>query len=415
MKAFKFRSGRLLRVAILATFIGGLVHALPTRCLAQGDILRNEKANINRILRGGNPTGADAALFDQYFGLFFRQFIDNKAGPETLHTARKDLQIFLRMGKTGPAYDKLIGMATKGLRQVAGSANFTPAARVNAVLTLGSLNESEPGGKPLASELAVLKFIVESQDFSRFPDSTKIAAMVGLERYAREGAIPPAQQAAITELMLATLGQEAPPDHRTAEGHTWMRRSAAQVLGAMGHPGPNNSVVAAFEKIIADPGARASFRCEMAQCLGKLKYPKDAQIDYPALANLLGHQTVEICQGELEAAKNSGRTPSRSMIVYALASTLQGLEGPTGRTGLVAASTGTPAQPLIAELRKRIKDASDLMQDEDEVASAQIAAKVNELLSEMQAALPPKPQPKQDAVATADGAAVEPAPPAVAN
>ncbi|MEX2114302.1 MAG: hypothetical protein WD845_14005 [Pirellulales bacterium] len=404
-----------MRAALLATLVGGILYGVPTRCSAQADLLRNEKANINRILRGGALAGADEKLFDQYFCQFFMQFLNPNACPESFHDVRKDLQIFLRMGKSGPSYNALIKKATTGLRQVAGSASFSPAARVNAVLTLGSLNESEPGGKPLASELPVLKFIVESKDLVRFPDSTKIAALVGLERYAREGAIPPAQQADLFKMLLAILEQQTPPDNRTAEGHTWMRRSAAQVLAALGNPGPNNSLIAAMEKIIADPGARASLRCEMAECLGKLQYPKDAKIDYPALANLLGHQTVEICQGELEAAKNSGRNPSRGMIVYALASTLHGLEGPTGRTGLLAAAAGTPTQAAIAELRKKIKETSELMQDEDEVADTQLATKVNELVTEMQAVLPPKPQPKQDVVAAADGAAAAPPKPAVPN
>jgi hypothetical protein len=357
--------------------------------------LRVDKPNIDRILRGGALAGADAKLFDDYFKEFFRQFLNPAAGPTTFYDARKALTNFLRTGKTGPAYTQLRTMATKGLRIVAGDKRFSSAARVNAALILGSFNDREPDGKPLASELPVLIYMVKGdpKDAARFPDETKIAAMIGLERYAREGAILPKEQPAVAALMLGILEQDSPPGNRTLEGHTWMRLSAAQVLAALGNPGKDNNIVNAFEKVIADSGQRASFRCEMAECLGKLQITKESNVDYQTLANLLGHQAVEICKGEIEAAKSSGRPVSRGMIVYALASTMHGLKGQSGRAGLAAAAPDASAQTTIDTLYKAVEA----------------------LVTELQGSLQPKPQPKQDVVAAADGAAPPPAPPAAAN
>ncbi len=411
MKASERFSTVLLRRACVAACIAGvLACAVPNCCCAQG-ILKTEKANINRILRGGKLAGADRQLFSQYFSAFFGQFLDSKAGPATFHDVRKDLEIFLRTGKTGDAYNQLVNMANLGLQSVAKSPKFAPAVRLNAVLVLGSLKDKEPNGNPLPAAYLFLTSVV-SGPAEKYPDQLKVAAMIGLERYAESGILPPRYKDPLTTAMLEIFEREVPPDNRTAEGHTWMRCEAAKVLGALGSPGPNDNVVAAMEKVIADPGAKASFRCEVAECLGKLQYPKDAKIDYQALANLLGHQAVEVCQGEIEAASESGREPSRGMIVYGLYSALHGLEGPTGRSGLVAASNGTPGQAFISDLRKKIKDAYDLTQDEDEVADTELTAKVQELVADLQSVLLPKPQPKQDTVATADAATADGAAPA---
>ncbi len=414
VKATDYLSTNLLRrTGVVACLVGAmLTFAVQNHCSAQDINLKAEKANINRILRGGTLAGADAQLFDRYFRTFFGQFLEAKAGAETFHDLRKDLEIFLRTGKTGDAYNRLVGMANAGLQSVAKSPKFPPAVRLNAVLVLGSLKDKEPNGIPYPQAYSFLTSVV-SGPADTYPDSLKVAAMIGLERYAASGILPPRLKDPLTAAMLKILEQETPPDNRTAEGHTWMRTEAAKVLGALGSPGPNNNVLAAMEKIIADPSAKASFRCEVAECMGMLQYPKDAKIDYQALANLLGHQAVEICQGEIEAAKESGRNPSRGMIVYGLYSTLHGLEGPTGRTGLVAASNGAPSQEFISDLRKKIKDAYDQTQDEDEVAETELAPKVEQLVAELQSVLPPKPQPTP-AAAAADGDAVAEAPPAEA-
>ena len=77
---------------------------------------------------------------------------------------------FLRTGKTGQAYGKLLTMSTNGLRIVAGDKRFSSAARVNAALILGSFNDREPDGKPVASELPVLIYMVKGdpKDPARF-------------------------------------------------------------------------------------------------------------------------------------------------------------------------------------------------------------------------------------------------------
>jgi hypothetical protein len=244
----------------------------------------------------------------------------------------------------------------------------------------------------------------------------KIAAMIGLRRYAESGILPANAKDALTALMLGILTQETPPAGRTLEGHTWMRRSAGQVLAALGSPGKDNSIVKAFEKVIADSGERASFRCEMAECLGKLQFTKESNVDYQTLANLLGHQVVEICNGELEAAKSSGRPVSRGMIVYALGSTMHGLKGQNGRAGLAAAAPDASAQTAINKLYEPIEAVYTKTQDEDEVADSDLTSAVGTFVTELQGLLQPKPQPKQDVVAAADGAAAAPpAPPAVAK
>ena len=390
---------------------------LASPCFGQAKVdLKQEKPNINRILRGGTLAGNDAQAFKLYFSEFFKQFVDPKAGPDTLPQLRKDLVIFLRGGKQGAAYDALIADTLKYMQFIAKSPKFSAAAKVNAVLVLGSLNDKEVTGegKPLPTPYPWLVGMVIAPSAS-YPDAMKIAAMNGLRRYAESGILPANKKDELSTLMMGILTQESPPGGRTLEGHNWMRLSAAQVLAALGSPGKDNNVVKAFEKVIADSGQRASFRCEMAECLGKLQITKESNVDYQTLTNLLGHQAVEICKGEIEAAKSSGRPVSRGMIVYALASTMHGLKGQSGRAGLAAAAPDASAQTTIDTLYKAIEATYTKAQDEDEVADTELATTVDALVTELQGSLQPKPQPKQDVVAAADGAAPPPAPPAAAN
>jgi hypothetical protein len=402
VKLSKFETCRSSGAILVA--IWALGSALPAACAADRNPLEFKQGEVNAVLRGQSQ---NMELFDQYFKqFFFPQFAvkaDATPGPELLPKLRNELRRFRMTGKQGDAYNRLLQYTVAAMKNIAGKPTYHIAARVNAILVLGDLNDKEavPGSKPLPAAFPLLLFVAQSD---KFPDAMKVAALVGLERWARADAIPPDKKDALTKLLLEMLNQETPPPGRTLEGHGWFRRSAAQVLAAMGSPGPDNGVVAAYEKIVADPEARATLRCEMAECLGQLKYPAGAKIDYSSLANLIGHQTIEICQRELDAAKGASRQPSRRLIAYTLATALHGLEGPDSRGGLLAAAAGTDGQKFVASVRDKVKTGF-ASADSADVADEQIAATANDVIAELQSILLPKPEPKRDAPQPAPAAA----------
>ena len=67
--------------------------------------------------------------------------------------------------------------------------------------------------------------------------------------------------------MLSIVNEKEAPEGRSAEGHAWMRRSAAQVLATLGDVGAKqkNNVLAALGGIVKDADAPLSLRCALAQ------------------------------------------------------------------------------------------------------------------------------------------------------
>jgi hypothetical protein len=409
-----FRSRHCAWHLALTLAVSGLagrsaVHAAPPGAKTEKperSILVTEKAKITGILRDKSLSdAASAKAFDEYFAEFFRQCAPSSPGPNTLPTLRNYLRNFLRTGKSGAAYDRLVKLTFDRMKTIAAtpsSPKLHKAARVNAIIVLGELNESEEKDpKPLASVLPLLSAVVQSD---RFPDEMKVAAMLGLERFAAAGAIPADRKQALTAAMLKTLNEPNPPAGRTTDGHNWMRRSAAQVLAAMGSPGADGSVVAAFEKIVADSNARTEFRCEIAECLGQLKFPQGSKTDLKSLARLLGHQTVELCERELAAAKASGGGTvetvdpdrARQMLAYVLYSSIHGLEGTDARSGLYAAAAGNAEdQKFIGEVRTKVKAVYASVEGAEDFNLDDVQLKLNDLNEK----LGPKPAPKADAVA----------------
>jgi hypothetical protein len=239
--------------------------------------------------------------------------------------------------------------------------------------------------------------------------------MIGLERFAAANAIPPADKPELAKYLLALLKQADPPAGRSAEGHAWMRRIAAQLLTTMSAGGADPAVVGAMAAIIADRNASPSLRCEIAEQLGQLKYPPDAKIDYTGLANLLGHQLVEICRPELAGSATGAVDQSdsrrRSFLAYATISTLHGLEGTNGIGGLVGATKAGDKQKyeFINGLRTKVGAMSESLEKAEQVDMVDLTAKLDELQGSLLAKpAPPSPPPAQEKAQTADIASQPP-------
>jgi hypothetical protein len=188
----------------------------------------------------------------------------------------------------------------------------------------------------------------------------------------------------LTTKLLKLVEQKEPPAGRDAAAHQYIRRGAAQILALLGNPGPNNSVVKAIEAAAMDPSAKPTIRCEMAQFLGQLKYPKTAEADVKRLATEVSHQSVDICKQELAAADSAGRTPSKRMILYALDSAVRSLG--EGRSGLQAAVSGTPTQKAISNMSQKFKAVSAFISESetaDTGLSLEIKGKVAELETQL--------------------------------
>lgn len=338
---------------------------------------------IRAILSEGTLSASQKSAVTKYFeGTFFPQFVKPGRGSslDDLPRVRKDLRTLCRVAK-GAARDHLNQITLDAMKKnLKGKFDQNDAAiKYNSVLAINDLNVDDT--KPLPAALPVLLDILKSPSQK---DYLKTAALIGLERFAAADAIPKDKAADVTQALLAIVSEPQPPAGRDATVHTYLRRSAAQVLAAMGSPGPGNNVLNAFEAIVADPAARPSLRCEIAQFIGKLKYPPSAKVDFNRLANLIGHQTVEICKHEVDLANAEKRPASRQIIMYALFSSGVGMSG-------LSKSAGTsPAKGLIGSISSKLTALYKSLEDVDGTPDDEIASKVTTSLGEIQQLLTDK-------------------------
>ncbi|HEX3725147.1 MAG TPA: hypothetical protein VHV08_02850, partial [Pirellulales bacterium] len=345
--------------------------------------------------------------FDDFFNKYFlAQFASNTpAIHDNLPRLRSKLKLYFNSGKWSPAHDHLNELVLKKMTDivVGRGGQLDSTSKFNAMLALGELSEGSSGEgakpKPWDKPFSILLGALKS---AKTLDYVKMAALVGLERYAAAGAIPQSKIADVTKTMVELVKQQEPPSDRDLAAHNWMRRSAGQILASLGNPGPDNSVVSALTSVIIDPKTRPSVRCDMVQCLGQLRYPPGAKVDFQSLANSVGHETLEICKHELESAKAAHRAPSRRLLSFVLGSALLGLEGSDGKGGLLAAAAATPDnQKFIETLRGKVKTLSTSLEDSELPEGSPDF----EVLKDLESALVPVPAAKAEKQAAVPAAA----------
>src|SRR5262249_34774588 len=116
--------------------------------------------------------------------------------------------------------------------------NYHPVVRVNAMLMIADLNETDPNGAPWKKALPAL---LKAAKDPNMIDAVRIEALRGLVRHAK-GGISPDIRGQVTSAMLAILDKHTPPSGRSQDAHDWICWRAIDVLVALGDAGPNNAV-----------------------------------------------------------------------------------------------------------------------------------------------------------------------------
>jgi hypothetical protein len=357
------------------------------------------KAEVMAILRGRDIPAAQMAEFKDYFAKgFLLEFAAPSPPADHFYRMRKDLGIYLKTGRNGQAHDELNRMTLSKMKEIVASPKSEAAAKINAVIVIGELNtDDEPGkAKPLPEAFPLLWAIIQNPKLQaqlKIGDELKIAAMLGLDRFAAAGAMPKKDD--VAKFMLSLVKQSDPSPKSSPDGHNWMRRQAAGILVKLAGATPSPEVVSAIATIAADPTARPTMRCEMAQLIGQFKLTPAAKVDVGSLANSLGHQAVEICTAELDKAQREKRDPQLRLIMYSLNSVREALGG------LQAAAAETPHKKQVADLFAKVKTIHAEL-DDPELSSNSMAAEVAKKIKELQGMLAPKAPAATQEVAAAE-------------
>lgn len=199
--------------------------------------------------------------------------------------------------------------------------NYHPAVRCNAMLLLGSLNSQDAlfvgdAKRPAVPLILSLKVMLDELANPQQIDGVRAAALVGVLRHVeidRQLAdVPGAQRRLvgnnaenlIVDAMLKLVNEKQAPEGRSQSGHDWMRRRAVEILGCLGSPGQNNSVLAGLDGLLTDNKAPVSLRCSAAEAMGRLRLPANANIKVVDAAKKLATVAVFACQKEIQRVED---------------------------------------------------------------------------------------------------------------
>jgi len=327
-------------------------------------MLPPESTPVSDMLTGANPS-FNKQVFDTYFKdtLFptFTQYSDRmiggkmaspltegppKGGPSKMREYLKTK--FANSGKVAQVHEELNNLTLDFMDRVAND-NYHPVVRVNAMLTIADLNETDPNGAPWKKALPAL---LKAASDPKIIDGVRVEALRGLVRHAKSG-ISPELRGQVLSAMLAILDKHTPPAGRTQAGHDWICWRAIDVLTAVGDAGPNGAVPQSLIAIINDPAVSICIRCAAADALAKIPAPKD--VDVMALAKSLGRLAIAAVNAELtaKAALHGPITVERLKEDFVQIS--RALTGENGKGGLLTWTTDATVQRFIGLIDAALK------------------------------------------------------------
>jgi hypothetical protein len=179
---------------------------------------------------------------------------------------------------------------------------YSPAARYNALLLIGELNDRESQGssgsttpaQPMARARPYLLGVLNSDDTQEM----KVGALIGLARHARliaaAGRVPDEN---LLGAFVDVLKKTEPAGDGTADGLMWMHCVAINALGDIGHQG----AAPLLQPIVNDASASMMLRCAAAEALGRLDYRNAADFDAAAAVKGLGELATQALGDQLAA------------------------------------------------------------------------------------------------------------------
>jgi hypothetical protein len=333
---------------------------------------RHDRFAIYKLLKDGVEVPIrDEQKFDRYFIKYVLPPIAKVSGGKTDHdlpAVRAKIKRYLRAGN-GPPHDRLNRIVRDFMRLVIRTIR-DPDCRVNALLVLGDLNEFEGRlgrPKPLPEGLLDLVAVLKA---NKVPDYMRATALVGVRRHVAPINIAsyplnPEVEDELTRLMLDILNQKQVPPSRTPGGHAYIRRVAANILGAIGNVGKNGEIVEAIINAINEEDAKPLFRMGLCRAIGMFKYDVNSKVDYKEIAIAVCSALDDAAQLEIDRAELLTQQrlewvdPDRRLLAYFFKQAFSAFKGTApsiGRIGLVSAATGLPFAADLKTVREHMSE-----------------------------------------------------------
>jgi len=326
------------------------------------------------ILRNRKFEAGEEDVFDAYYRRYFLPRWTQPANRASLPSLRKDLRNNLMSARTGPPHSRLNAIVLDYLGKMA-AANVHPAARVNAMLMIGELNEVEPiraGDNPTPLPAALPVLLANLEDDGQI-DPAKVAALVGIIRHAQFGRLSPEASSAIQRTMVQLAGSPGAPA-RSVEGHGWMRAQAAKALGLLRLTGENGVVPRILATLVAEDQLDMLVRCHAAGALGQLNYTGSAGLNASQAIAALRQLAADAIRADTAAFEANPDSFSRRRIKTRFVAVRRGLFGDDEdeqSRGIAPLATGAEDKKTLGALRDELDKLLALF-DDKQVDDAQL-------------------------------------------
>jgi hypothetical protein len=226
-----------------------------------------EARDVMSIVQGtaslaGNQNALDDFILNTFFPLFTQPencvgaSNPGKPGLAKMHQEFKNrFLVASASNKQMGVHDQLNKLTLKKMTEVMAQ-NYHPAVRYQAVSLIADLHETEPAsrsaGVPLPAALPPLLLAAKS---ASAPYEVRVAALVGIQKHVAPG-VPTntEKKKSVSEAAKTVLAEKTPPAGRSQEQQDWMRQLAAEIMGAIREPIPDDLKVTTT----AAPNATAS-------------------------------------------------------------------------------------------------------------------------------------------------------------
>jgi hypothetical protein len=281
---------------------------------------RNQRANdVKKVCGGTKPLGEMQKEFDEWFkGYYYPLMSDPGQLPELAKLRRELMRDYFNRIKNETASlqvrDHLNKLTLDYMRKFAAN-NLHPAVRYNAMLIIGDLDaraEDTVGDrKPAEPMFEALEVLQTELTSPTQIDAVRVAALLGLQRHAKQNRLRPADKQWTEGQMTALSGKigpiaaaQKPPAGRSVDGHVWMRRLSLETLAELAAARPMPAIATLIDRIISNPSEPLDLRIAAAKAQGMLKTPLPMGDKPAAAAERISRVAVDAIIIDLEELKH---------------------------------------------------------------------------------------------------------------
>ena len=259
---------------------------------------------------------------DRYYQRYVFARLTHPEGLTEWPETRKRFQRLIFPNTVPPeAHDHFVTMAFKVMSVIV-KGDYHPAARYNAALFIGDLNNQEAvvAGEAANRHAEVpyidgLTFLLAELANPQQLDAVRAACLVGILRHVKIDAqqIPENRrlvakspdvknigETRIVDAMLDLISKKDPPEGRSRGGHDWLRRRAAEILGFLSPVADNGRVLAKLDELVGDNAEPIPLRCSAAEALGRLNLPAKGNLNLAQTGKRLAALAAYVVEMEIQ-------------------------------------------------------------------------------------------------------------------